>query len=200
MIMKASVIGLRKLKDFVDKLADVSEEEWAYFSGKLTEKIFDKNQLLFEAGEPVPDFFFIIKGLVRFFYLTEEGKEFNKAFAMENEFAGSFSAMIFDAPCRYYVQALEKTVALVLPIRLIKDVYDRHPAWERVGRRHAESVAVKKEIREGEFLLDSAETRYRRLLSDCPTLVDRVQQYHIASYLGITDVALSRIRNKIGLT
>ena len=191
---------MRKLKDFVDKLADVSEEEWAYFSGKLTQRIFDKNQLLFEAGEPVTDFFFIIKGLVRFFYLTEEGKEFNKAFAMENEFAGSFSAMIFDAPCRYYVQALEKTVALVLPIRLIKDVYDRHPAWERVGRRHAESVAVKKEIREGEFLLDSAETRYRRLLSDCPKLVDRVQQYHIASYLGITDVALSRIRNKIGLT
>jgi hypothetical protein len=60
-------------------------------------------------------------------------------------------------------------------------------------------VAVKKEIREGEFLLDSAETRYRRLLSDAPTLVGRVQQYHLASYLGITDVALSRIRNRIGL-
>ena len=118
------------------------------------------------------DFFFITKGLVRLFYLTEDGKEFNKAFAMENDFVGSFRSMIFDVPCRYSVQSLEKTETLVIPIRVIKNAYDRHPAWDRVGRRHAENIAVKKEIREGEFLLDSAETRYRRLLSDYPTLIN----------------------------
>lgn len=197
MNMKASEIGLQKLKNFIDKLAVVPEKEWDYFSERLTERIFNKQQLLFQAGEPVTDFFFITKGIVRFFYLTEAGKEFNKAFAIENEFVGAFSTLIFNAPCRYSVQALKKTAVLVIPVSLIKDSYDRHPAWERVGRRHAESVAVKKEIREGEFLLDSAERRYRRLLSDYPTLIDRVQQYHLASYLGITDVALSRIRNRI---
>jgi len=198
--INTSESGLHNLRSFIGQLADVPEKEWNYFAEKVTERIFNKHQLLFQAGEPVPNFFFISKGLVRFYYLTEKGKEFNKAFAIENEFVGSFSAMIFNAPCRYSVQALEKTEVLVIPVRLIQNSYDRHPAWERVGRRHAESVAVKKEIREGEFLLDSAETRYRRLLADHPTLIDRVQQYHIASYLGITDVALSRIRNKIGLT
>jgi CRP-like cAMP-binding protein len=180
-------------------LAEVPDEEWNFFSEQLSERRFHQHQLLFQAGEPVTDFFFITKGLVRYFYLTKEGKEFNKAFASENEFVGSLSAMVLDAPCRYSVQALEITDALAIPVRTIRASYDRHPAWERVGRRHAESVAVKKEIREGEFLLDSAETRYRRLLSDAPTLVGRVQQYHLASYLGITDVALSRIRNRIGL-
>lgn len=200
MNMKASAKELQKLKNIIDILADVPEEEWAYFSGNLTARCFNKNQLLIHAGEPVTDFFFINTGLVRFYYLKEEGKEFNKAFAMENEFVGSFSSMICDTPCRYSVQALEKTEVLVIPVRIIQNGYNRHPAWERIGRRHAESVAVKKEIREGEFLLDQAETRYRRLLSDYPTLISRVQQYHLASYLGITDVALSRIRKKIGLT
>ena len=64
----------------------------------------------------------------------------------------------------------------------------------------AERVAISKQLREGEFLLDSAETRYCRLLEENPRLVERLDQYHIASYLGITDVALSRIRRKIGLT
>jgi CRP-like cAMP-binding protein len=198
--MNASEKALQKLKDFIDKLADVPEEEWTYFSRNLAERCFNKNQLLIHAGEPVSDFFFINAGLVRFFYLKEEGKEYNKAFAMESDFVGSFSSMIDDTSCRYSVQALEKTEVLVIPVRLIQSGYDRHPAWERIGRRHAETVAVKKEIREGEFLLDSAETRYRRLLSDYPTLIRRVNQYHIASYLGITDVALSRIRKRIGLT
>ena len=198
--MKASAKELQKLKNIIETLADVPEEEWAYFSGNLTARCFHKNQLLIHAGEPVTDFYFINTGLVRFFYLKEEGKEYNKAFAMENDFVGSFSAMIRDTPCRYSVQALEETEVLVIPVRIIQNGYNRHPAWERIGRRHAESVAVKKEIRESEFLLDQAETRYRRLLSDYPALVSRVQQYHLASYLGVTDVALSRIRKKIGLT
>lgn len=196
MTMTTAETGRKALKSFIEQLADVPESEWAYFSERLTERTYDKHQLLFQAGEPVADFFFINKGIARFFYLTEGGKEFNKAFAMENEFVGSFSALMFNAPCRYSVQALEKTEVLVIPVALIKNGYDRHPAWERVGRRHAEGVALRKEIREGEFLLDSAETRYRRLIADCPTLIDRVQQYHIASYLGITDVALSRIRQR----
>jgi CRP-like cAMP-binding protein len=200
MNLRASPEELQKLKNVIDTMADVPEEEWAYFSGNLTARCFHKNQLLIHADEPVTDFFFINTGLVRFFYLKEEGKEFNKAFAMENDFVGSFSSMISDTPCRYSVQALEKTEVLVIPVHIIQNGYNRHPAWERIGRRHAERVAVKKEIREGEFLLDPAETRYRRLLSDYPTLTSRVHQYHLASYLGITDVALSRIRKKIGLT
>lgn len=190
---------MHNFKRHISRLAEVPEEEWDFFSAQLTARHFDQDQLLFQAGEPVTDFFFITKGLVRYYYLTQEGKEFNKAFAAENEFVGSLSAMVPGAPCRYSVQALEVTDVLAIPVRTILASYERHPAWERVGRRHAEIVAVRKEIREGEFLLDSAETRYRRLLSDAPALVDRVRQYHLASYLGITDVALSRIRNRIGL-
>jgi CRP-like cAMP-binding protein len=60
-----------------------------------------------------------------------------------------------------------------------------------------EGVAIRKERREGEFLLDSAEQRYQRLLTEQPELAERLPLYHLASYLGVTDVALSRIRRRL---
>lgn len=59
-----------------------------------------------------------------------------------------------------------------------------------------EQLYIKKETREAEFLLDDAETRYQRFQSSYPGLEERLTQYHVASYLGITPVALSRIRNR----
>ena len=123
-------------------------------------------------------------------------ENFNKAFAKESDFAGSISGIVSGAPSRFYIQALEDTDVLVLPTALIKEGYDRHPSWERLGRRLAERIALQKELREAAFLLDSAETRYHQFLQEFPDISNRIPQYHIASYLGITEVSLSRIRKK----
>ncbi len=190
---------LTALKHAIYSLSDIPDQEWEYFSGQIGECGYRPNDLLVRAGEPMREFFFIISGLVRFYYSTEDGKEFNKAFALENHFVGSFGAEVGQEPCRFSIQALEQTEALVIPVQVIREGYDRHHCWERVGRKMAERVAISKELREGEFLLDSAETRYRRFLATYPGLAERINQYHIASYLGITDVALSRIRKNIGM-
>jgi len=193
------ITGLRHLKIVFGKMADIPEKEWAYVSARLRQRNFEAGEMLIRAGEPVREFFFMVKGLVRYFYLTREGKEFNKLFAVENEFVGSFSYKIPDEPCSFSVQALEQTETVALPVIIIEEAYTRHPAWERAGRLHAEKMALTKELREKEFLLDPAETRYRRFMKENPDLAQRIPQYHIASYLGITDVALSRIRKKISI-
>ncbi len=198
--MKKQIEGLSKLKAVLNSISTIPENELNYISKHLDFRVYDTGELLFCAGKYLDEIFFVLDGIVRFFYLTEDGKEFIKHFAMENDFAGSFSSMVLKEPCRFSVQALEKTEVFALPLKIVEEGYQRHPAWERVGRKHAERIAVKKELRECEFLLDTAEVRYRRFLLEYPGLVDRIPQYHIASYLGITDVALSRIRNKIGLT
>jgi CRP-like cAMP-binding protein len=189
--------GLEQFRNAVDKLVSVPEEEWACFAQHLSERTFEKNDYLVMAGEVVPNFYFITKGLVRFFYGTEDGKEFNKHFAMENGFAGSFHSLILGVPCGFFIQALEKTETILLPNRVLNEFYDRHACWERLGRKNAEYLLLIKEAREKELLLDSLEVRYRRFLKEFPGLADRIPQYHIASYLGVTDVALSRIRKKI---
>jgi len=192
-----SITGLHSFKSALNTLTEIPEREWAYFSALLRQRNFGADEMLIRAGEPVTEFYFIVKGLVRYFYLTQDGKEFNKLFALENDFVGSFSYKIPNEPCPFSAQALEQTETVALPVTLIEEAYDRHPAWERVGRLHAEKMAFTKELREKEFLLDPAEIRYRRFMKENPDLAQRIPQYHIASYLGITDVALSRIRNKL---
>lgn len=189
--------NLEKFKNSVNTLVSIPESEWEYGSQFLSERTFEKNTYLVCAGDVVDNFYFIVKGLVRFFYSTEDGKEFNKHFAMENGFAGSFHCLVRREPCPFFIQALERTETIVLPNRALNEFYERHACWERLGRKVAEHLVFIKEAREKELLLDSLETRYRRLLEEFPGLAERTAQYHIASYLGVTDVALSRIRKKI---
>jgi CRP-like cAMP-binding protein len=181
----------------MDERVAVPETEWAYAVEHFFERTFNPKDYLARAGDVVDNFYFINTGLVRFFYCTEDGKEFNKHFAMENGFAGSFHSFTLHEPCSFFIQALERTETIVLPNRTLNELYDRHACWERLGRKTAEHLALIKEAREKELLLDSLETRYKRFLKEFPGLVDRIPQYHIASYLGVTDVALSRIRKKI---
>jgi CRP-like cAMP-binding protein len=195
----ASPENLERFRYSVPSQVSIPQAEWEYVVPRLVEHEFEENEYLVSAGEVADNFYFIIAGLVRFFYITEDGKEFNKNFAMENGFAGSFHSLVLGAPCGYFIQALEKTSTIVLPNQLLRELYERHPCWERLGRRNAENLALVKEAREKELLLDSLETRYRRFMTEFPGLADRIPQYHIASYLGVTDVALSRIRRKINL-
>jgi CRP-like cAMP-binding protein len=190
--------ALEQFRDATEQLVSIPDAEWEYAVQHLSERTFEKNAFLVRAGDLVDNFYFIIKGLVRFFYATESGKEFNKHFAMENGFAGSFHSLALNEPCGFYIEALERTETLVLPNRLLRELYDRHACWERLGRKNAERLAIIKESREKELLLDSLETRYRRFLKEFPGLIDRIPQYHIASYLGVTDVALSRIKKRLG--
>lgn len=76
-----------------------------------------------------------------------------------------------------------------------ESLYKRHRCWETLGRKLAEGLYIKKEMKERLLLMNTAEERYLQFLKEFPGLEKRVPQYHIASYLGITPVSLSRIRS-----
>ncbi len=181
----------------VDRLMPVSDHARQAFSDALSPVSFRKGDYLVRAGEENGGLYFVARGLVRFVYVTEDGREFNKSFASEGTFVGCLRSMLTRQCCRFAIQALEDSEMLLLPNQARLALYQRFPEWERLGRLLAEQLALKKEAREAELLLDSAETRYRHFLAEHPDLAERLPQYHIASYLGITHVALSRIRGKM---
>ena len=86
---------------------------------------------------------------------------------------------------------------LSIPVAGLNALYRESLAWANFGRMYMETIAVRKAKREAAFLLDSAERRYLDFLQESPELAERLPLYHIASFLGITDVALSRIRKRI---
>jgi CRP-like cAMP-binding protein len=159
-------------------------------------RIFAKEEVLHRAGEIAESVFFICSGLVRFFYITEDGKEHNKSFSRENQFAGALQYSAQPQPVRFYIQALEPTHTLAISLQGLNTLFLQSLPWANLGRLYMETLAVRKADREAEFLLDSAEERYKAFLKHAPELAGRLPLYHIASFLGITDVALSRIRRR----
>ena len=184
------------LHSVVTGLAAPPVGEWTRFQDLFRVQALEKNACFVRAGEPSTAMCFVNSGLLRFYYQTADGKEFNKAFSRENEFAAAYSAYLTDAPARFSIQALEPCQLLVAELREVVALFEAHRCWERFGRLVAEQLYIKKERREAEFLLDDASTRYRAFQAQHPGLESRLTQYHVASYLGITPVALSRLRKK----
>lgn len=188
---------IERLRKRIQESVHIPDNEWEYAKQHFHTEIYPKNSYLVKAGEKSNRVYSITRGLVRYFYITESGKEFNKYFVTDNRFFGSFSSLFLDMPCGFYIQALEETEVLAITKSSMEEMYARHICWERVGRLSAMSFICHMELREKEFLLDPLEVRYLRLIREHPDLIDRIPQYHIASYLGVTDVALSRMRKKM---
>ena len=142
---------------------------------------------------------FVSEGLFRSFYYTDNGKEYITNFHRSGHFLGNYSAMLRgQARTRLNIAALENSRVLLLPFDTMHSLMERDAAWERFGRRAAENLFIEKEDRERELLLLSAEERYLLFRkSPLRRMEERIPHYHIASYLGITPVGLSRIRTRL---
>jgi len=186
--------SLEVAKRWLSIAGPVPEAEWNFFVRNVRERYFAAGANLIEAGQVCSHLFLVTRGLARYYYITKDGKEFNKSFAMEGGIAASMVCIKSGDASPFYVGALEDCDVLVVPQTVLEEGYRRHPFWERFSRHLVENLAVRKERREAELLMDSAEARYDRFVRNFPDLVARLPLFHIASFLGITPVALSRIR------
>ena len=181
-------------------VADMSDTSWDKGVHIFSYRTCDKNEYRLRAGAICTHFYLVLKGVLRQFYTTAEGREFNKSFSLQDEPCGSFHSALTKMPSRFSIQALEDCQLLCFCFDDLNLLFDSDPHWARLGRRAAEMQTLINEEREASFLLDSAPTRYQNFLEQYPGLEDRIPHYHIASYLGITNVALSRIRKKLGIS
>jgi len=141
--------------------------------------------------------FFIFSGLIRYYYLSNDGKEWNRGFIREELMCTTIPQKYLQRFSPYGIQAMENSVILVADYHEFESLYDQIPMVERLGRKMLESILISKMNREHSFLQQSAKMRYLDFLEQHPFLTNRVPQYHIASYLGITESSLSRIINEI---
>lgn len=163
------------------------------FAGKM-EKRLKAHEFLLQAGE-VPRYIgYVVSGLLRLYYIDAEGKDSTKHFAPEGTLAISYSAFLQRTESRFFIQALEDTHLYLIDYRTYQNLLHGHPCWQTVARKLANLLFILKEKREAELLLQSAQERYQQFRNDFPDIEQRVHQYHIASYLGITPESLSRIR------
>ncbi len=191
--------ALLALKRYLKPLVSIPDKEFELLSSHTQLVSLEKQDVLLRAGHASKTFWFIAQGLVRNYYTTKEGKEFNKSFILAPGFCGAMSEILQDLPSRFSISALEPSTALAISIDGFRRASADSHGLQRLARLMAEQLALKKELREAELLLDDATTRYRHFVKANPQLIHRLPAYHIASYLGITEVALSRIKRNLNL-
>ena len=149
---------------------------------------------VFRQGDENRSFYLVREGLLKAYYSSADGKESVKSFIQAGGFIGSLSAAFEGQGCSFSLVCLEPTDLLQMDFETLYAASRQHV---EIAARLVDfllAFAMKKERREMELLSLTAEDRYRLLLERTPELEQRVRQKDIARYLGITPVALSRIR------
>jgi CRP-like cAMP-binding protein len=161
---------------------------------------YPRGKILVSAGEIWDKVFFIHQGIIRFFYSDNEGREFNKGFFQEGELAWPVAPYARSDPSLFNIAAMEDVRISSCGFERFHLWLKHHGYWEKFALPYAESIAADKFLREYEFLVNSATERFEKFLINNPGLAKRIPDYHLASYLGITNVSLSRIKRRRILT
>jgi len=182
-----------RIFEAVKRLAPIPPDQWVRLEGFLKPRRLAKGGCFIEPGQPSLEAAIVVSGLMRFYYTDADGREATKAFRGPGELVAAYAELLDKRPSRTTISALEETELLVLPYDRVTALYKDHSCWQELGRVIAEDHYRQRERREQELLLDSATVRYRTFLKEKPELAAKLPQKIIASYLGITPVALSRI-------
>lgn len=185
-----------KLKNFLGQFCPLPERDWEYFQAKLQRRTFTKKQRILAAGEVEQYVSFIDKGIIRYF-VEEEDREVTFEIAFPVSFASGYDSFLTRTPVLYHGEALTDVELWSISHADLQEVYTRIPAGDRIGRLAAEQLYVRKNRRQHSLLTDSAEQRYKDLLADHRQIIQHVPLKYLASYIGVTPQALSRIRRRL---
>lgn len=184
------------LQKNLTSIAPIPAEEWLRLSSCLRKVTLASGEYFVKAGDKAHHIGFVVRGLLKKFYRTDEGQEFIKDFSVEASLVTSYSSLLQSTPSRLNIQATENTELLVIPYADFIAMYQFHVCWQELGRKIAENLFIEREQREWELLIFPAKARYEMFKERYPNLLGRVPQYEIASYLGISPISLSRLIGK----
>ena len=163
-----------------------------YFEPKKFKKKFN----LLNVGQVSNEVYYLIKGCIRL-YCEKDGEELSTYFFTENMFAGSYDSFLSRKPSKVAIETLEECEVLILTHDSQENLYTVFPKMNEFIRKAIEQRFVLLHDLFISYLLNSPEERYLMLQKDRPDLLQRIPQHQIASFLGITPVSLSRIRNRV---
>ena len=187
---------MQQIRAYFETIVPLSDEEWQLFSSKLERQEFAKKTILLKTGKIARYLSFIETGAVRFFIPKIEN-DLTFSFVFGGSFMSAYDSFITQTPSLYTIETLTETVLWRISYQNLQDIYAHTQVGHAIGRFVAEQIYLKKAKRELSLLSNTAEQRYLNLFSEQPHLIQQIPLKYIASYIGVTPQALSRIRKRI---
>lgn len=157
--------------------------------------ILPKNEFLLTEGKTCRHLYFLEQGALRGFY-TLDGKEITHWFGFENDFVTSFHSFITQEPAVENIQLLEGCILWAISKETLDHLFDQYHEIERLVRIAYEKYYIRLEERFVNAQFKTATERYENLLQQTPHIPERLPLGYIASYLGISQETLSRVRSR----
>ncbi|WP_411973249.1 Crp/Fnr family transcriptional regulator [Sphingobacterium sp. Lzh-3] len=181
----------------VSKCITLTEEEIQIFTGLLTVRKVPKKTLLLQEGEVCQFEGYLQKGCVRIYYLDENGFEVTLAFAVEDWWISDIASFHYHTPSSLYMETLEDSELLVLTPETKETLLVDVPKFERVFRMLVQRRLTVLQNRLIHTMAKPAADRYLEFIALYPTISQRIPQYYIASYLGVSPEFVSIIRKRL---
>ncbi|MTH29627.1 cyclic nucleotide-binding domain-containing protein [Myroides pelagicus] len=190
-MVRASLIANLEKKGVV-----LSEDEKALVLTSFETVYLKKREYLLEEGEVCDFEVFVVSGCCKAYFIDDRGQDHIIYFAVEDWWLADLESYHLGTPTRYYIQALEDSEILRIPKIVKEPLYEKIPALERIYRLTLQQECVALQRRINNKLSMDAAMEYDDFCNRYPSLVQRLTNIQIASYLGISQEFLSKIRRR----
>ena len=186
-----------QLIDYVLQFGSLNERQIELIKKKAVEIELKKGDYFWEAGKVINQVGFVESGVLRVYYYNNRGDEITRYFILEN----LLILYGYDSDSNYipseYLQALENSKLLTFSKSDWQELCDIIINWEEIIHKISAKQHREKLIRRSPLIIQDASTRYAEFINHFPSLINRIPLSYIASYLGVTQSSLSRIRKNI---
>jgi CRP-like cAMP-binding protein len=185
------------LKAYLRARAAFTDEDFDFIRKMFLLKTIRSGETLQRAGEVAQYASFVARGCLRSYVIDSKGKEHIVQFAPENWWLADSTSLEAGTPAQYFIDAIEDSDVLLIDSPSHEKLVERIPAYAESFRKGLQRRAAAREERIVNTMSRSAEDRYLDFLTTYPSIVTRVPQWMLASYLGVTPETISRIRKKL---
>ena len=188
---------MEALINYLLQFGNLNKQQIDFIKSKSTELALRKEDYFSEAGKIAKQVGFILDGILRVCYYNNKGEEITKYFIDENNFVVDLDSFDNKIPASGYVQAVTDCKLIAFTKQNWEEIANTIVGWESIVNKIVKKSLIQKIERRSPLVSEDATTRYLAFIEKYPKLVNRIPLSYLASYLGVTQSSLSRIRKNI---